>query len=259
MITINSKTLRIIYSLIAGVVISEVVWANAWKVTALLDIQSGSVLNKLLRDLIVILSVMLLTSVVIKPKEIFQFLGLNGNVLKGFGIALICVAPIYAGFMLMGDYNSDTPFSILLKKCVMPGIKEELVFRAFMFGLLFRYAKTGFFWAVMLPALYFGSYHLYQGHDVVSSIAAFGVTFLGAIYFSWVYVEWDYNIWVPAGLHILMNGAWVLFTMEGTDVAAGGLISNILRVVSILLAVSLTMWYKNRNDTKVFKYPVWQF
>lgn len=56
-----------------------------------------------------------------------------------------------------------------------------------------------------------------------------------------------------------MNGAWVIFTMDGTEVAAGGLISNIVRVTSILLAITITVWYKKRNDTKIFKYPVWQF
>lgn len=133
------------------------------------------------------------------------------------------------------------------------------MFRAFMFGLLFRYAKIGFFWAVILPALLFGSLHLYQGHDVISSLAAFAVTFIGAVYFSWMYVEWNFNLWVPIGLHMLMNGAWVIFSMEGTEVAAGGLISNIARVLSILLAIGLTVWYKRRNETKVFNYPVWQF
>lgn len=38
--------------------------------------------------------------------------------------------------------------------CIIAGFTEELVCRAFMFGLLFRYAKTGFFWAILLPALY---------------------------------------------------------------------------------------------------------
>lgn len=58
---------------------------------------------------------------------------------------------------------------------------------------------------------------------------------------------------------MLMNGAWVIFSIEGTEVAAGGLISNIARVISILLAVGLTVWYKRNNQTKVFSYPVWQF
>lgn len=202
---------------------------------------------------------MALTVIVIKPKEVFSFLGLNGNIAKGFGIALICVLPLFIVFPILGSFNTDTNLSFILRKSILPGFMEEFMFRAFMFGLLFRYAKTGFIWAVILPALLFGSLHLYQGHDVISSLAAFGVTFLGAVYFSWMYVEWNFNLWVPVGLHILMNGAWVIFTMEGTEVAAGGLISNIVRVISIILAIAITVWYKKRSDTKIFKYPVWQF
>lgn len=56
-----------------------------------------------------------------------------------------------------------------------------------------------------------------------------------------------------------MNLAWFIFTMEGTENAAGGLISNIARVISILLAVGLTIWHKKKNETKVFSYPVWEF
>ena len=74
-----------------------------------------------------------------------------------------------------------------------------------------------------------------------------------------MYVEWNFNIWVPVGLHMLMNGAWHVFTMEGTEVAAGGLISNIVRVVSIALAVGLTVYVRRKNGGKVFDYPVWKF
>ena len=148
---------------------------------------------------------------------------------------------------------------MLYNQVILTGFKEELVFRAFMFGLLFRYVKTGFFWSVILPALYFGSVHLYQGHDVLSALAAFGVTFIGALYFSWIYAEWNFNIWIPAGLHILMNGAWFIFTMEGTEVAAGGLISNIARIISIVLAIALTVYYQKKRGGKVFDYPIWKF
>ncbi|WP_296114104.1 CPBP family intramembrane glutamic endopeptidase [uncultured Alistipes sp.] len=124
---------------------------------------------------------------------------------------------------------------------------------------LFETLPTGFFWAVILPALYFGSVHLYQGHDLLSALAAFGVTFIGALYFSWMYVEWNFNLWIPAGLHILMNGAWHVFTMEGTEVAAGGLISNTARIISIALAIALTVHHHKRKGEKVFDYPIWRF
>lgn len=258
MIRLTSKTAKILYSILASVIIA-LLWNNAWKITSLLGITPGSLSNKVVRDLIVIIPVLILTALVIKPKEIFSFLGLNKNIIKGLGIAFLCVAPLYIIFPFFGGINSDLTFSLLLQKSILPGFKEEFICRAFMFGLLFRYAKTGFSWAVILPALYFGSVHLYQGHDALSALAAFGVTFIGALYFSWMYVEWNFNLRVPVGLHMFMNGAWVIFSMEGTEVAAGGLISNIARVLSILLAVSITIWYKRRNETKIFSYPVWQF
>lgn len=258
MLQLHSKTIRILYSIIASIIIA-LLWNNAWKVTSLLGIPPGTLLNKVVRDLIVIVPLLILVAVVIRPKDIIPFLGLNGSILKGLGIALLCVAPLYVIFPFFGGINTDVTLPLILQKSVLPGFKEELICRAFMFGLLFRYAKTGFFWAVILPALYFGSMHLYQGHDAISALAAFGVTFIGALYFSWMYVEWNFNLWIPIGLHMLMNGAWVIFSMEGTEVAAGGLISNIARVISILLAIAITIWHKRRSNEKVFSYPIWQF
>lgn len=215
----------------------------------------SSILGLSIKALLLTLAVLILTAVVVKPKEVFSFLGLSGNMLKGFGIALLCVLPLYLVFPLFGSLNTELTFTVFYDRCILTGFKEELVFRALMFGLLFRYAKTGFFWAVILPALYFGSVHLYQGHDVLSSLAAFGVTFIGALYFSWMYVEWNFNIWIPVGLHILMNGAWHIFIMEGTEVAAGGLISNMARIVSMALAIAVTVCYHKGEEKKSLIIP----
>lgn len=258
MLKLKSKSAKILYSIIVCVLLM-VVYDQAWRVTALLGLHSASLSKFIVGYSIMFIAVIILTLFVIKPKELFSFLGINCNIAKGFCISLICVLPLYIIFPILGTINSDTTLSLILRKSIFPGFMEEFMFRAFMFGLLFRYAKIGLFWAVILPALLFGSLHLYQGHDVISSLAAFAVTFIGAVYFSWMYVEWNFNLWVPIGLHMLMNGAWVIFSMEGTEVAAGGLISNIARVLSILLAIGLTVWYKRRNVTKVFNYPVWQF
>lgn len=258
MIQLTSKIARILYSIIASVVII-LFWRNIGFVTTIFDIPGNSIIGLSIKAIFLTLATLILTIVVIKPKELFSFLGLSGNILKGLGIALLCVLPVYIVFSLFGHLNKELTFTVFYDNCVLTGFKEELVFRAFMFGLLFRYAKTGFFWASILPALYFGSVHLYQGHDVLSALAAFGVTFIGALYFSWLYVEWNFNIWIPAGLHMLMNGAWFIFTMEGTEVAAGGLISNIARIISVALAVSITVYYHKKKGVKVFDYPVWKF
>ena len=257
MISLTSKTTRILYSIIVSVIIM-LFWRNIGRITTLFG-SSDSFLNLSMRALLLTLVTLFFAVIVMKPKEIFSFLGLSGNIFKGLGIALICVLPLYLGLSFFGDFNTKLTFPVIYDKCILTGFKEELVFRAFMFGLLFRYAKTGFFWAVILPALYFGSVHLYQGHDVLSALAAFGVTFIGALYFSWMYVEWNFNIWIPVGLHVLMNGAWHIFTMEGTEVAAGGLVSNVARIASIALAITLTVYCHKMKGEKVFDYPIWKF
>lgn len=193
MIQLTSKTARVLYSIMVSVIII-LFWRKIGFVTTLLDIPDNSILGLSIKALLLTLVVLILTIIVIKPKELFSFLGLSRNILIGFGIALLCTLPLYLVFPLFGGLNTELTFSVIYDRAILTGFKEELVFRAFMFGLLFRYAKTGFFWAVILPALYFGSVHLYQGHDILSALAAFGVTFIGALYFSWMYVEWNFNI-----------------------------------------------------------------
>jgi membrane protease YdiL (CAAX protease family) len=258
MLQLTSKTARILYSIIASVIII-LFWRNLGFITTFLDMPGNSNLSLSIKTLFLTLVTLILVRVVIKPKELFSFLGLNRNIIKGFGIAFLCALPLYLIFPFFGDFNKELTFNELYNKCILTGFKEELVFRAFMFGLLFRYAKTGFFWAVILPAIYFGSVHLYQGHNVLSALAAFGVTFIGALYFSWMYVEWNFNLWIPAGLHILMNGAWHIFTMEGTEVAAGGLISNIARIISIALAIAFTVYYHKKKGERIFDYSIWNW
>lgn len=258
MFQLKSKTAKIIYSIVASVIVI-LIWREIGTVPILLNVPNDSILGLSIKALCLTTVTLILTMAVIKPREVFSFLGLNRNILKGFGIALLCVSPLYIAFPFFGEINTGMRFYVLYERCILAGFDEELVFRAFMFGMLFRYAKTGFFWAVILPALYFGSTHLYQGDDLLSAIAAFGVTFLGALYFSWVYAEWNFNIWIPIGLHMLMNTAWYVFIVEGTEVAAGGLISNIVRIISIVLAIAITVLHHKRRGEKIFDYPVWKF
>mgnify|MGYP003483250560 FL=1 len=72
---------------------------------------------------------------------------------------------------------------------------------------------------------------------------------MGAILFAWLYVEWDYNLWVPIFLHSLMNLSWHIFEMDET--ALGGAIPNILRGLTIFLAIVLTIIYKKRQNQEL--------
>jgi len=191
-----------------------------------------------------------------KPLEITKTLGLNGIILKGLGFAALCCSPLLIGMPFIGTFDSGLTFDYFLRVVVLAAFLEEVIFRGFMFGQLFRYGKVGFIWAIIIPAILFGLGHLYQGHNLISSLMAFGVTALGALYFSWVYVECNYNLWVSIGLHMFMNFSWTVFPVEGNETSVGVLVPNILRVATIVLTVILIIIYKKKNSSKVFDYPI---
>ncbi len=194
---------------------------------------------------------------VCKPKDIIKSIGLNRNFLLGISVALLCTLPMIIGSAVTGTFNSDISLHKILNSMVYAGFFEELVFRGFLFGLLFRYCRWGFIPASLVGALIFGAAHLYQGSDIMSALASFGITALGAVWFSWIYVEWSYNLWVPIGMHTFMNASWIFFSVNAT--AAGDFLSNIVRFTTIITIIAVTILYKNKHKLPylVNKHTLW--
>lgn len=181
MVTLTSKGSKVLFAVLATL-IGYVAWWNVYRITPMLDLPKHSVINSVTKDLAMVVLALMILLIVLKPKDICSFLGLDSNLLKGFLVAIVSVLPLYVVFPLIGSINQDYSVSLFVRRCVLPGFFEEFLCRAFMFGLFFRYAKVGFFWATILPAIGFGIMHIYQGHDILSSLAAFGVTSLGPIF-----------------------------------------------------------------------------
>ena len=179
-------------------------------------------------------------------RDIASSMGLS----HGFGTGLLCAVtatlPMIAGYAVIGEFDRELSADEAFTWIFIAGMFEELVYRGFVFGQLFRYARWGFLPAALLAALAFGSLHLYQGHDPVSALTAFGVTALGSIFFSWLYVEWNYNLWSVIWLHTLMNLPWIVFRVS-TSGAVGDIGANALRLCTIILAIGLTVAYKRKQ------------
>lgn len=192
-----------------------------------------------------------------RKTDFFQNLGLDTSITKGFLFALICTIPMYIGFSIIFDFNSELSLNTFLISIISAGFFEELFFRGFLFGLLFKKAKLGFILSVLFGSIYFGLLHLYQSTEFAELLGIFLVTFLGSILFSWVYAEWNFNIWVPIFLHILMNLSWELFSVS--DNAFGGIYSNIFRLITVALIIALTLFYKKKKGEKlvVTKKTLW--
>lgn len=178
-------------------------------------------------------------------RNILYSLGLSKRMLTGWGMSLCATLPMFIGFALLGSFYKDISIDNLCYSIFIAGFFEELIYRGFVFGQLLRYAKWGFIPAVLISALPFGLLHIYQGHDLLSSLAAFGITALGGVFFAWLYVEWNYNLWCSIGMHTLMNMSWILFKVSPG--AAGDIGGNLIRILTIVVAIMLTVIYKKKN------------
>ena len=138
----------------------------------------------------------------------------------------------------------------LLRKAVFPGFFEELLFRGFFFGILYRYCKWNFVAAALVAAVIFMLGHAYQATDTLSLVLVFGVTALGSVLFSWLYKEWNFNLWVPIALHIGMDFVWSLMPIDGVENSVGNIAANVGRIITIVAAIVITIVYKKRLTIK---------
>jgi membrane protease YdiL (CAAX protease family) len=191
-------------------------------------------------------------------RNFFKSLGLRSSLIKGFLFALLCTLPMFVGFAFVFEFNHDISLNTFLISIVAAAFFEELYFRSFLFGQLFRYTRLGFIPSVILGALLFGAVHLYQSTDPGELIGIFLVTFLGGLLFAWVYTEWKYNLWIAVFLHLLMNLSWELFSVS--DNAFGSLYANIFRLITIAMIIVFTLVYKKRRGEKLMinKQTIWK-
>lgn len=150
---------------------------------------------------------------------------------------------------LAGKIPPDLTAFRLVQASLLAGFMEELLFRGFLFGLLFRFCGWGFIPSSLAGALVFGLGHIYQGASLPESAGVFLVTAMGAVWFAWLYIEWENNLWVPIFLHILMNLSWTLFDMSGN--ALGGLFANLFRIITIALTIILTLRAAKQRGLKI--------
>jgi membrane protease YdiL (CAAX protease family) len=193
-----------------------------------------------------------------KPGKILDESGLSKGFSKGLVFAFLFTLPMLIGYYLIGHYNNDYSFSRNLVFAFKDGFREELFYRAFLFGQLFRQAKWGFIPAVAVNGIIFALSHLYQAHNISDSLQVFAITFAGAIWFAWLFIEWNDNLWVPVFMHFLMNFYWDLFSTEKT--AVGGLLLNLPRILTIAISIYVTIRLSKKylGKLRVNRTNMWQ-
>ncbi len=170
-------------------------------------------------------------------------LGLRAPVKRAFVFSFIASLPMLIAFALTSGVNPKMTFLTVGVGCFLAPFAEEILFRSFMFRQLYRRARLGFWLSALIPSVLFALGHLYQSDDFWELVGISAITGLGSILSCWIFLRWQDNLWAIFGLHSLMNLWWEVFAVD--DTALGGWLANAARLLTIALAIILTV-YKDR-------------
>lgn len=210
---------------------------------AALLFKKGSFAYSLMKHLLSCIIPLITVAIVCKGKNILECWGLRRHFLEGWAVGLLCCIPMLVCNLIAG--HVEFGWDKLFLGAVFAGLFEELIYRGFLFGVLHRYCGWRFIWAALPAAVLFTLGHFYQSHDFVSGLQVFCVTALGSLFFSWLYMVWDNNLWVPISFHIMMNGIWVLIPIADATSSVGSITANIGRLQTVALAVTLTVFTRS--------------
>jgi len=169
----------------------------------------------------------------------------NGN--WHFKAAIITCVPMCVGYAYLSN-QLDLSIANVFTGSVYPAFFEEIIFRAVLFGMLFRICKWGFIPAALGSSLVFGLAHLYQTSDFASALMMFAFMAVAGSWFAWLYCECGYKIWYPMWMHLFMNAAYGIFGMSGG--AIGQADANVFKATAIILSIAYVTWLIRSGKTR---------
>lgn len=178
-------------------------------------------------------------------------LGLTAPLDRALLFTFIACSPMLIGPLLFGRFSSEiSPLSLLFYAGIWP-LAEEILYRGYAFKQFYQSSGVGFWAAAVLTGLVFGLVHLGQASvqklPLSGEIGTVALISVGGIVYAWLFTKWEFNLWIPFGMHMFMNLWWNVFDLA--DSPLGGWGANLLRVLTIVLAIILTL---NRERIPIF-------
>lgn len=176
------------------------------------------------------------------PAKALRELGLRAPIVRPLLFGLLVTSPMLIAFSATSPVDRELGLVSVLFGALFWPLAEEILYRGYAFRQLFERAGWGFWPAALAIAAVFGAGHLYQvatgGLSVWGGVGVFLITAAGSVFFSWLFLRWSFNLWVPFAVHALMNLWWQVFAVDQT--ALGGWLANAARLATLLVAVVAT-------------------
>lgn len=163
--------------------------------------------------------------------DAWRQLGLHGPVARGFTFGLIATIPMALAAIVSGPRLPD--LDDLVGSVLLGPFAEEVLFRGFLFTVLWRRARWPWPVALAISSIAFGLAHM-------TSFYVRGALALGGALFGWVYYRWG-NLWPAIGLHACMNLWWDLSRGVDNRVMFELDAAGIAQALAMVLAVALTL------------------
>jgi membrane protease YdiL (CAAX protease family) len=250
------KTIIMISTFIFCHYVMKHFWGDDWSETLLVIDQQTYLLLTPARYLFKYSLLVLAACLLFRDVSVQEVLGLKTEGFQYyFKAAFACCLPMTLGYAYLSNELNLTLSGIMVGS-VYAGLFEEILFRAVLFGVLFRFCRLGFIPAALVSSVIFGLGHIYQGHDLMSAFAAFAITSVAGTWFAWLFCESGYRIWFPLWMHIFMNAAYGIFGMSGG--AAGDLEGNIFKASAIILSlVYIHLFIRSGKKREVTLSSLW--
>jgi len=181
------------------------------------------------------------------PRAAIAELGLAAPAVRGLSIALLASLPMLVVLLVVSKNSMHFEPRAMLSSVLLAAVTEEILFRGYLFRQLYRRAGWHFVPAVLVTGLLFGLAHIgiaFRG-GAMEVLGVAGITTLGGAFFSWLFVRWNDNLWVPIGMHLFMNAWWELFAVSTN--AIGSWSANGARALTIAFAVVITLRYTTKS------------
>lgn len=164
-------------------------------------------------------------------------LGIGPPAFRAAGFGVAATAPMWGVFAATHEFSPD-PLPELFYLSFLSPVAEEVVFRGFVFGQLWRRAGWGLWPAIAVSSLLFGYGHAEDAGTLLEGFGLLALTGLGAAVFAWLYSRWR-TLVAPIALHVLMNLSWSLWQVGEGALAGWGPFA--LQMTTVVLAITLTL------------------
>ncbi|UTX47707.1 CPBP family intramembrane glutamic endopeptidase [Chryseobacterium sp. MA9] len=194
---------------------------------------------------VTLIPLMITLNILFPKRNIADLFSLNKPIIKGFTLAFTGTLPMLIGYLIHFKIISKINFEALFINTLSSAFFEEIIFRAFLIGIFYRFTRLGFLSSALFGSLLFAQVHLYQSQDITELMEIFAITFLGSLFFAWVYFESEYNLWTAIFLHFFMNLYWEIFTVS--ENVSGNFYGNLYKLFSIVAITFIIIYTKRKN------------